>query len=115
MATFYKKKSTGYHSKPSAESSFRHIHSLLPRLFDDICRLYDNRPDLILAAWTEVIGETFAPMTEAISFYQGVLTIKVKNSTLYSLLSQHEKNRLLKNLREKFPRTEIKTIHFRLG
>lgn len=75
--------------------------------------MYDDRPDLILASWAEIIGPTFAPMTEAISFYDGILTVKVKNSTLYSLLSQHEKNRLLKNLREKFPRTQIKTLHFR--
>jgi len=111
MGTFYKKGEGRF----GAEGSFQHIRKLLPRLFNDICRTYDDRPDLILASWPEIIGPTFSPMTQPLSFYQGILTIKVKNSTLYSLLSQHEKNRLLKNLREKFPRTEIKTIHFRLG
>lgn len=44
-----------------------------------------------------------APMTEPISFFDGVLTVKVKSATLYSLLCHHEKPRLLKQLQRKFP------------
>lgn len=100
---------------PAKKSSFRHLADLLPVVFQDICRHYQYRPDLIVAAWPEILSPQLAPMTEALSFYQGVLTVKVKNATLYSLLVHYEKNRLLKSLKEKFPKTEIKNIHFRLA
>lgn len=109
MRSFHKKEVNG------KGTSFHHIHQLLPQVFNKICRHYDDRPDLVLASWKEVIGSTFAPFTEAVSFIDGILVIKVKNSTLYSLLHSHEKPRLIKNLREKFPRQNIKTIQFRLA
>ena len=93
----------------------RHIQQLLPRLLEDIGRKLEERPDLVMAAWPEVIGHQLAPMTQAISFVEGILTVRVKNSTLYSLLVQNDKPRLIKNLRDKFPTTLIKTIFFRLG
>jgi hypothetical protein len=72
------------------------------------------RPDLILAAWPQVIGEKFAPMTEALSFCEGVLTVRVNNSTLYSLLMQHERVRLLAVLKKRFPKANIEKLLFRL-
>jgi len=73
------------------------------------------RPDLILAAWPSIIGERLAPMTKTVSFVDGVLTIKVRNSSLLSLLAQHEKPRLLKELRKKFPSAAIRNIRFHIG
>ncbi len=93
----------------------RHIRQLLPRVLEEIGRRCNERPDLVLAAWPEIIGPQLAPMTQALSFVEGVLTVKVKNSTLHSLLLQHEKARLLQSLRSKFPSLTIKTIFFRLG
>jgi hypothetical protein len=93
----------------------RHIRQLLPRFLDDIGHKFKERPDLVIAAWPEVVGPQLAPMTQALSFTDGILLVRVKNSTLYSLLSQNDKPRLIKNLRDKFPKTVIKTIFFRLG
>lgn len=92
-----------------------HIQHLLPQVFHNISKTYHDRPDLILAAWPEIIGEPFAQMTQALSFREGVLTVKVSNSTLHSLLCQYDKPRILKNIRDKFPTTSIKTIVFRQG
>jgi hypothetical protein len=91
------------------------MKDLLPKVLGKIGALHRDRPDLILAAWPLIIGEKLASMTKAVSFDRGILFVKVGNSTLYSLLSQHERGRLLKNLREKFPSVEIKNIHFRVG
>lgn len=101
--------------QPKTATTTRHLKHLLPRFLEDIGKVFQNRPDMVLAAWPEIIGQDLSPMTEAISFIEGVLTVKVKNSTLYSLLSQSDKPRILKSLRDKFPSTLIKTIHFRLG
>jgi hypothetical protein len=91
------------------------MSALLPAVLAQIGEVYEHRPDLILAAWPEIIGKQLAGMTEAISFDDGVLVVKVKNSTLHSLLSQHDKNRVLNSLRQKFPNSVIKTVIFRMG
>lgn len=88
---------------------------LLPKMLERIAAMQKDRPDLILATWREIIGEKFAAMAKAIGFENGILLVKVSNSTLYSLLAQHEKKRLLQMLRKRFPSIEIKTIHFRIG
>lgn len=88
---------------------------LLPRVLAKIGEVYQQRSDLILAMWPDLIGAKLAAMTQAVSFVDGVLLVKVKNSTLHSLLNQYEKLRLLHMLRKKFPHVEIKTICFRIG
>lgn len=75
---------------------------------------YQDRSDLVLAAWPEVIGPQLASMTQAVSFTHGLLVIKVKNSTLHSLLSQNDKGRILARLKTLFPRMSI-DIEFRIG
>jgi hypothetical protein len=96
-------------------ASSHSLSELLPKFLENLGKVYHNRPDLILAAWPEVIGNEIGKMTEALSFVDGILTVRVKNSTLYSLLNQHEKPRIIKTLREKFAGVVIKSIHFRLG
>lgn len=88
---------------------------LIPQVLAKIGHVYEQRADLILAMWPDVIGAKLAAMTQAVSFTDGILVVKVKNSTLHSLLSQNDKFRLLNLLRSKFPQVEIKNIHFRIG
>ncbi|CUI16431.1 hypothetical protein PNK_0806 [Candidatus Protochlamydia naegleriophila] len=91
------------------------INDLLPDVLSKIGEVYQQRSDLILTMWPSIIGPKLAAMTQAVSFSEGVLVVKVKNSTLYSLLSQNDKPRILSQLRQKFPHVEIKTISFRIG
>lgn len=91
------------------------VSDVLSKALLQIGEVYQGRPDLVLAAWPEIVGEKLVGMTQAASFVDGILTVKVKNSTLYSLLNQHDKPRLLHMLRQKFPGTPIKTIVFRIG
>jgi len=93
----------------------RNIKSLLPSVLRSIAKRHEQRPDLILAAWPSLIGERLAPMTKAVSFENGFLTIKVRNSSLLSLLAQHERSRLLKELRANFPNATIRNIRFIIG
>lgn len=93
----------------------RLLKTLLPSILRSISRHHQQRPDLILAAWPALIGDRLAPMTKAVSFEDGFLTIKVRNSSLLSLLAQHERSRLLKELRAKFPNVTIRNIRFFIG
>jgi Dna[CI] antecedent, DciA len=74
-----------------------------------------ERPDLILAVWPSLIGEKFASMARAQAFEEGILTVRVSNSVLLSLLVQNERGRLLGELRKQFPGTRIRDIRFRIG
>ena len=93
----------------------REIKHLLPTFLRAVGKKHQERPDLILAAWPEVLGPRLAPMTRAVSFIEGHLNIKVRNSSLLSLLVQHERKRLLKELRQKFPNATIRNIQFTIG
>lgn len=91
------------------------VGDLLTNVLATIGDSFKERPDLLLAAWPEIIGQKLAPMTQAVSFCEGVLLVKVKNSTLYSLLNQNDKLKILNSLRQKFPKMQIKNVVFRIG
>lgn len=93
----------------------RKMSDLLSVVLEKIGEVYNEHPDLILAAWADVIGPQIASMTQAVSFNDGVLIVKVKNSTLHSLLTQKDKYRILNTLRVKFPKVSINNILFRIG
>lgn len=91
------------------------VNELLPAVLSKIEETYHERPDLILAFWPEVIGPQLSSMTQAVSFVDGVLTVKVKNSTLHSLLSGRDKARILERVKQKFPKSCIQNIMFRIA
>jgi hypothetical protein len=91
------------------------IGDILPEVMKKIESGYDQKNLSIHQGWKEVVGEKLFPMTEVISMVNGILTVKVKNSTLYSLLCQQEKPRLLQSLQKKFSERTIRDIQFRIG
>ena len=91
------------------------LGELLPHVLKHVSRAYKERPDLVLGAWESVIGEQLKGQTIAESFSDGILYVKVKQSSLYTLLRQYERPRLLARLRERFPDVMIKNIAFRVG
>lgn len=93
----------------------RHVGDLLSSVLTQISETYQERPDLVLASWPDIIGAKLAPMTQAVSLIEGVLTVKVNNSTLHSLLSRHDKYRLLAAIKQRFPKVNITNIVFRIA
>lgn len=93
----------------------RHMSSLLHYVLDTIGNNFAVRPDLILAAWPGIVGPQIASSTEAVAFTDGMLYVKVRNSTLYSLLSKHERPRLLAILKSRFPSVQFRGINFKMG
>ncbi len=85
---------------------------LLPEILTNLGRKVGDKREEVYRFWYELIGEKMAPLTEPVSLIDGILTVKVKSSTLYSLLCQHEKGRLLQRLQDKF---SIRNLVFRVG
>lgn len=67
----------------------------------------------IIEAWPEIIGPKFSDMSEAVAFSHGRLKVRVKNSTLYTLFIQYEKERLRTALKARFP--AVNDIDFKMG
>ena len=91
------------------------LSGLLTGVLTKVSEVYQERPDLVLASWPEVIGPRLSAMTQALSFTNGVLVVLVKNSTLHSLLNQNDKPRILQVLRQRFPKIQIHNVLFRIG
>ena len=101
-----------YRAYNGTQPSAKKMSDLLPDIVSAIGRQGRQEKEVVFAFWCTLLGEKMAPLTEPISLVEGVLTIKIKSATLYSLLSLHERPRLLKQLQEKFP---IRKLVFRVG
>lgn len=93
----------------------RHIKDLLIPILNQVEKFAQDKPSELIEAWPKLVGEKVASMTSAVSCDNGTFLVKVQNATLYSLLSGHEKPRLLKQIQETFPHLKIKKILFRMG
>jgi hypothetical protein len=88
------------------------VADLLPDLLKQIHAKAGVPTDEIFRFWFDLIGGKMGPMTEPLSFDDGVLIVKVKSASLYSLLCQHERPRLLKELQKRYT---VKNLVFRIG
>ena len=93
----------------------RQIKELLPGILLDLSEKLNDKPEQILSAWSEIVGKRICRMSRAVSFKEGVLRVQVKNSTLNSLLIEHEKPRLVAAFRKRFPKITFRDIFFRIG
>lgn len=111
--TQYKRQNPKYYD--GIRTTSHQVRDLLPKVLSDINSLQQERPETLIASWPNIIGEKIAPMTRALSFRDGVLTVAVKNATLFSLLNEREKGKILHRLRQTFPQIQIHNIIFRIG
>lgn len=88
------------------------IAEILPDLLAGIDRKRGVPREAVFREWALLLGEKMASFTQPVSFEDGVLTVIVKSSTLYSLLRVHEKPRLLRKLQDKF---QVKNLVFKIG
>jgi hypothetical protein len=94
------------------ENPVKKVADLLPEVMGDLGIRCSNPKEELFQLWAELMGEKMKNLTEPLSFVDGVLTVKVKSSTLYSLLVTHERPRLLGKLQEKF---SVRNLVFRVG
>jgi hypothetical protein len=94
------------------ENPQKKLTDLLPDYLSHLDKKVQDPKEAVFRFWFELMGEKMGPLTEPVSFCDQVLTVKVKSSTLYSLLVTHERPRLLKRLQEKF---SIRNLVFRVG
>lgn len=87
------------------------LGDILPLALSQISSTYQIQPIVILQAWPEVIGARLSSMSQAVSFCNGVLIIKVKNSLCFELLHR-DSLKIYLAMVQKFPNAGIKKINF---
>jgi len=95
--------------------TFRSIKRLLPNILKDVSSKVDDEPLKVLTLWSEVVGKEIGKRAIATQFESGILTVRVSDSTLLSLLARQEKYRLMKELQKRLGKGKIKDIFFRIG
>lgn len=100
---------------PRTSSCSHKIGDLLPGIWSKIQASCHNQGTLIGECWAQIVGSQFAKDSRVVGFDRGIITIKVANSSLYSLLAYYEKKRLLHKIKAQFPKVEVKDLVFRLG
>lgn len=93
----------------------KNIGDLLEGFLSKVEARYNKNPSHISELWFEVLGSKFANMTEVISFDRGTLFIRVKNSILFSILNNYEKENLLRKMQKKISKEVIQKINFKIG
>ena len=96
------------------DATDKQLKNLLPRLFHKISDRVKPDSKEIFQCWFRLVGKELASYTRPVFFEDGVLTIKVKSSTLYSLLHQNEKPRLLKEFQQHLPKAKVRDLVFRI-
>ena len=88
------------------------ISDLLPNVLDGVKQRRGVSETDVFAFWFSLIGPKMGSYTQPISLKNRVLTIKVKSATMYALLCNYEKPRLLDAMRAKF---QVEDLIFRVG
>lgn len=96
-------------------SSIFKLNDLLGGYLTKIEKNMDLNPSKIFEFWGTLLGEKFAALTVPVNFQNGVLKIKVKSTTLFSLFVQTESPRLLKEMQKQFPSAGIRKLLFFIG
>lgn len=102
-------------SHKKVKSTSKHLKDLLGGFEKQLQKLQTIPSEEILKFWPKIVGDNISKMTKAVEFKNETLFVRVNNSSLFSLLTLHEKKKLIQLLRSRFPTVKIKDIHFRLG
>ena len=94
----------------------RKLHELLSGVMQRLGPLYKFQPSVVLESWPQIVGEKLALFTSASRYEDGILYVKVKNSTLLSLLSNPvDKQKIHEAVKAAVPGIVLKNIVFRIG
>jgi predicted nucleic acid-binding Zn ribbon protein len=69
----------------------------------------------ILAAWKQIVGDWFALHTCPDRLRDGILYVRVIQSSIHYELDRNCKSRIIQKLKARFGATRIRDIRFRLG
>lgn len=102
--------------KPSrTDSPIKHAKHFLRDHLSHLRKILAGKPQEVIEAWYEILGKKYNGMTQAIGLKDGILSIKVRNASLYAVLKQSSQKELISRIHSAVPGAKVKEIRFLLG
>jgi predicted nucleic acid-binding Zn ribbon protein len=105
----------GYREKAAAPERTQAVSDALEKVMKQLGLQERLTESQILAAWREIVGEWFFLHTCPDRLRDGVLFVRVVQSSVHFELDRNCKPRIIQKLKAKFPGTRIRDVKFRLG
>lgn len=91
------------------------IAKLLPALLGKLGLQERIQEEEILTAWRDIVGEFLAEHSTPAGLRDGILAVRVLQSTVQFELERVLKSRILQKLQARFGKKTVRDIRFRLG
>ena len=105
----------GYREKPASPDRARVVGETLEKVMRQLGLQERLTEAQILSAWKEIVGEWFALHTCPDRLRDGVLYVRVIQSSVHCELDRNWKPAIIRKLKARFGASRIRDIRFRVG
>jgi len=105
----------GYREKANAPDRTHAVSESLEKVMKQLGLQERLTESQILAAWKEIVGEWFSLHTCPDRLRDGILFVRVVQSSVQFELDRNWKPKIIQKLKARFPSTRIREIKFRIG
>jgi len=105
----------GYRETPASHDRTQSAAGALEKVMRDLGLAERLTEGQILAAWKEIVGEWFALHTHPDRLRDGILFVRVLQSSVHCELDRNCRPQIVQKLKARFGAKRIRDIRFRLG
>jgi len=105
----------GYREKSPSPDRARAVSNTLEKVMRQLGLAERLTEAQILAAWKDIVGEWFALHTHPERIRDGILYVRVVQSTVHYELDRNWKPKIIQKLKARFGPARIREIRFRVG
>lgn len=104
----------GYPESPLAPKLGSHVGDAVRKFLAKVGMISQLDEQVIAAAWHEIVGDFIANHSAPDRIQNGILHIRVTQTTVLFELERNCKGRILRNLQERFGKTVVRDLKFRI-
>jgi predicted nucleic acid-binding Zn ribbon protein len=104
----------GYPEAPLSPKLGSHIGDAVRKFLSKVGMISQLDEQVITSAWREIVGDFIANHSAPDRIQNGTLHIRVTQTTVLFELERNCKTRILRNLQERFGKTVVRDIKFRI-
>ena len=105
----------GYREKPSPPDRTQAVGETLEKVMRQLGLHERLTESQILSAWKDIVGEWFALHTCPDRIRDGVLYVRVVQSSVHYELDRNWKPKIIQKLKARFGASRVRDIRFRVG
>jgi predicted nucleic acid-binding Zn ribbon protein len=105
----------GYRESPPSSDRAQPVGDTLEKVMRKLGLAERLTEGQILAAWKDIVGDWFAIHTCPDRLRDGILYVRVVQSSVHYELDRNCKTRIIQKLKARFGPTRVRDIRFRIG